>query len=122
MNRRYAFLIVAPLLTLVAGCAQGPSGVAESFMRALEAGDTAKALDYVDPELKQVGGMKLAAGLTNAANSIKALGGFKSLEVTSTATDGDHSNVSMKHIMGNGTAGTETDKLRRVEGKWYITM
>lgn len=122
MIRRAVRRSVVFLPLLAAACSSGPKDVAEKFSTAAYNGDTHGALELLDPDLKQVGGMKLMAALGQAAAKAKSHGGLKSVESTDSKVDGDRGTVTLKEIYGDGTTGTETDKLRKVDGKWFVTI
>ncbi len=119
--RRSMMAAAIALPLMVAGCAKGPGDVATRFTTAASAGDTGKALDDFDPELKQMGGMKLVAGLNQVAIKAKARGGLKSAEVGESKVDGDRGTVTIKETFGDGPTASDVEKVRKVGGRWFVT-
>ena len=61
--------------------------------------------------------------LQDKAKRAKAKGGITSVEVVKVdETDADHAVVTTVTRFGDGATQTDTGKMRRVNGKWYITM
>lgn len=120
--RTRAFVVAAMLLGLTA-CGQGPGDAARAAMEAAGRGQTAEALEQVDPEIKATAGIFIAPMLQDQARKAQAKGGVTSVAVEKVdQTDADHSVVTTVTRYGDGSTQTDTGKVRRVEGKWYITM
>ena len=92
-------------------------------MEAAGRGQTAEALEQVDPEIKATAGIFIAPMLQDKARKAQAKGGVTSVAVEKVdQTDADHSVVTTVTRYGDGSTQTDTGKVRRVDGKWYITM
>lgn len=86
-------------------------------------GQAAEALERIDPEIKATAGIFIAPALQDKAKRAKAKGGVTSVTVEKIdQTDADHAVVTTVTLFGDGSTQTDTDKVRRVDGKWYITM
>jgi hypothetical protein len=92
-------------------------------MEAAGRGQTAEALERIDPEIKASAGVFITPMLQHKAVKAKAKGGVTSVEVEKVdQTDADHAVVTTVTRFGDGSTQTDTGKVRKVEGKWYITM
>jgi hypothetical protein len=116
-------LLVAVCLPLFASaCSSGPSNVVERFTTAAAAGDTGKALDEFDPDLKSVAGIKLIVGLNQIAAKAKARGGLRQIHIDRSDIENDHGTVSITETLGDGSVQTDTEKVRKVDGRWFVTI
>ena len=118
-------MTLAACLALV-GCSgggSGPDAAATTFMEELSGGRTAEAMGRIDPELKQMGGMKITAMMQQRAAEVGKKGGLKEVRVVETTkSDDDHAVVTTEARFGDGTVSREKNKMRRVDGEWYVTM
>ena len=70
-----------------------------------------------------VAAARTLAEYVGKARKAKAKGGVTSVEVEKIdRTDADHAVVTTVTRFGDGSTQTDTGKMRRVNGKWYITM
>lgn len=113
--------LVAILLPLAA-CSSGPSATAEAFDTALAAGHSAEAIEFIDPSIKQVGGPKLMAAMSKAGEGASRKGGLKTVKASDEKVEGDYATLKLNETFGNGNTSTNNMKLRRVDGKWYVTF
>jgi hypothetical protein len=121
MRRVKFFILLAASLSLTS-CGSGPTSVAERFVEAVDAGHTAEAVQYFDPALREVGGPKLMAALDKPAQAARQKGGLKDVEATENKVDGDYAAVTVEERFANGTNAKTDFKMRRVDGKWFVTM
>jgi uncharacterized lipoprotein YehR (DUF1307 family) len=121
MMRRVGVLGLAFCVALSA-CSNSAGTVVEKFNKTIGKGDTTAALDYIDPQLKQIGGMKLLAAVSDAAGKAKAKGGVTSVKTVESKIDGDQGTVKVEDTYGDGSTSIDQEKVRKVDGKWYITM
>lgn len=92
-------------------------------MEAAGRGQTAEALERVDPEIKATAGIFLAPMLQGRATTAKKRGGVTSVAVEKVdRSNADHAVVTTVTRFGDGSTQTDTGKVRRVDGEWYITM
>jgi predicted small lipoprotein YifL len=120
--RTRAFVVMAMLLALTA-CGQGPGDAARAAMEAAGRGQTAEALQRVDPEIKTTAGIFIAPMLQDKARKAQAKGGVTSVMVEKVdQNDADHATVTTVTHFGDGSTQTDSGKVRRVDGKWYITI
>lgn len=116
-------LFAAAALLALTACGQGPGDAARAAMEAAGRGQTAEALERIDPEIKASAGIFITPMLQDKARKAKAKGGVTSVEVEKIdKTDADHAVVTTVTRFGNGSTQTDTGKVRRIDGKWYITM
>ena len=116
-------LVVAAALLALTACGQGPGDAARAAMEAAGRGQTAEALERIDPEIKATAGIFITPMLQDKARKAKAKGGVTSVEVEKVdQTDADHALVTTVTRFGDGSKQTDTGKVRRLDGKWYITM
>ena len=116
-------LVAAAALLALTACGQGPGDAVRAATEAAGRGQTAEALERIDPEIKATAGIFIAPALQEKAKRAKAKGGVTSVTVGKIEpTDADHAVVTTVTRFGNGSTQTEADKVRRVDGKWYITM
>ena len=116
-------LVVAAALIALTACGQGPGDAARAAMEAAGRGQTAEALERIDPEIKATAGIFITPMLQDKARKAKAKGGVTSVEVEKVdQTDADHALVTTVTRFGDGSKQTDTGKVRRLDGKWYITM
>ncbi len=116
-------LVAAAALLALTACGQGPGDAARAAMEAVGRGQTAEALERIDPEIKATAGMFLTPMLQDKAKKAKAKGGVTSVAVEKVEqTDADHAVVTTVTRFGNGSTQTDTGNVRRVDGRWYITM
>ena len=118
--RILAVLIAATFF--LAACSSGPESAATKFTTAAAQGQTAEALELLDPQLKETLGPKLPLVMAGARNRTDARGGLKSVKVKKLSQDGDYATVQISVLYNDESGTTETGRLRRVQGKWYITM
>lgn len=116
-------LVAAAALLALTACGQSPGDAARAAIEAIGRGQTAEALERIDPEIKATAGIFIAPTLQDKARKAKAKGGVTSVEVEKIdRTDADHAVVTTVTRFGDGSTQTDTGKMRRVNGKWYITM
>lgn len=116
-------LVVAAALLALTACGQGPGDAARAAMEAAGRGQTAEALERIDPEIKATAGIFITPMLQDKAMKAKAKGGVTSVEVEKVdEADADHAVVTTVTRFGDGSTQTDTGKVRRIDGKWYITM
>lgn len=116
-------LFAAAALLALTACGQGPGDAARAAMEAAGRGQTAEALELIDPEIKASAGIFITPMLQSKARKAKAKGGVTSVEVEKVdQTDADHAVVTTVTRFGDGSTQTDTGKVRRIDGKWYITM
>lgn len=116
-------LVVAAALLALTACGQGPGDAARAAMEAAGRGQTAEALERIDPEIKASAGIFITPMLQDKARKAKAKGGVTSVEVEKVDhTEADHAVVTTVTRFGDGSTQTDTGKVRKVDGKWYITM
>ncbi len=117
-----SILLTVPLALALAGCGSSPETAATRFVEAADNGHTSEALDHIDPAIKQVGGPKLVAAMGKAGASAKAKGGLKKVAVVDAKQEGDYATLVVEENFNNGTASKSNFKMRKFEGKWYVTM
>ncbi|MDR6147617.1 hypothetical protein QE363_003410 [Sphingomonas sp. SORGH_AS870] len=116
-------LVVAAALLALTACGQGPGDAARAAIEAIGRGQTAEALERIDPEIKATAGIFITPMLQDKARKAKAKGGVTSVEVEKVDhTEADHAVVTTVTRFGDGSKQTDTGKVRRINGKWYITM
>ncbi|KTT98987.1 DUF4878 domain-containing protein [Sphingomonas sanguinis] len=116
-------LVAAAALLALTACGQGPGDAARAAMEAAGRGQTAEALERIDPEIKATAGILITPMLQGKAANAQKRGGVTSVEVEKIdKTDPDHAVVTTVTRFGNGSTQTDTGKVRRIDGKWYITM
>lgn len=107
----------------LAACSAGPGDAARGFMEDKAAGRTAEAMERMDPAMAQTVGPMIAVVLATEATKGKKAGGLKDVKVVETRqTDADHAIVRAEGHYGNGTVAREETKMRRIDGRWYVTM
>ncbi|MEG3092962.1 MULTISPECIES: DUF4878 domain-containing protein [Sphingomonas] len=116
-------LFAAAALLALTACGQGPGDAARAAMEAAGRGQTAEALERIDPEIKATAGIFITPMLQGKAANAQRRGGVTSVEVEKVdQTDADHALVTTVTRFGDGSKQTDTGKVRRLDGKWYITM
>lgn len=116
-------LVAAAALLALTACGQGPGDTVRAATEAAGRGQAAEALERIDPEVKATAGIFITPMLQDKAAKAKKRGGVTSVEVEKVdQTDGDHAVVTTVTHFGDGSTQTDTDKVRKVDGKWYITM
>jgi ABC-type glycerol-3-phosphate transport system substrate-binding protein len=118
--RILAILVAATVF--LAACSSGPESAATRFMTAAAKGHTAEAVELLDPQLKETLGPKLPLVIAGAQRQADAKGGLKSVKAKMLSQDGDYATVQISILYNDESGKTETARLRRVQGKWYITM
>lgn len=116
-------LFAAAALLALTACGQGPCDAARAAMEAAGRGQTAEALERIDPEIKATAGIFITPMLQGKAANAQKRGGLTSVEVEKIdQTDADHAVVTTVTRFGDGSTQTDTGKVRKIDGKWYITM
>lgn len=116
-------LVAAAALLALTACGQGPGDAVRAATEAAGRGQAAEALERIDPEIKATAGIFITPALQEKAKRAKAKGGVTSVTVGKIdQADADHAVVTTVTRFGDGSTQTDTDKVRRVDGKWYITM
>lgn len=116
-------LVAAAALLALTACGQGPGEAARAAVEAAGRGQTAEALERIDPEIKATAGILITPMLQGKAANAQKRGGVTSVEVEKVdQMDADHAVVTTVTRFGDGATQTDTGKVRKVEGKWYITM
>lgn len=116
-------LLVVPVLSLLlVACSSGPANTFERFDQAVAAGHSAEAMELIDPGIRQVGGPKLIAALAQAGKAASAKGGLKAVNVLNQKVEGDYATLNLEETFGDGSKKVSDVKMRRVDGKWYVTF
>jgi hypothetical protein len=115
------WLILAAAL-LLSACSSSPETVAAKFGDAGAKGHVAEAMELLDPQVRQTFGAKLPLAIEQAQRKANARGGVKSVEAVKVSEEGDYATVTVTTYYNDGTSGNGTTRLRRVDGKWYISM
>jgi hypothetical protein len=115
-------VFLLPWTLLLSACASQPERVAKDFTQAVSEGDTARALESVDPEIRKQSGPKLTFLLDAAARESDARGGLKSVATQSVSERGDQARVRMTTVYHDGATETKIVRLRRVGGRWYLSV
>lgn len=114
--------LVAPLALMLSACSSGPESVAENFVEKAAAGETAAAMEMIDPSIRAAGGQKLMTNIQNAPRSYQTKGGLADVKASEVSSQGDYATVNIEETYRNGEKGNSPVKLRKVDGTWYITM
>lgn len=116
-------LVAAAALLALTACGQGPGDAVRAATEAAGRGHTAEALERIDPEIKGTAGIFITPALQDKARKAKAKGGVTSVTVEKVdQIDADHAVVTTVTHFGDGSKQTDTGKVRRADGEWYITM
>lgn len=115
------------MLICMAGCGggSGPEATVKQFARAIEKGETEKAMDLMSA--KELEGMdsdektKVRALLGAMTGEIEKKGGIKSIEIDDVKMEDDTAEVTATTTYGNGESETGTTKLVKEDGKWKIS-
>ena len=107
---------------MLSACSKGPESVAAKFTTAGSKGHVAEATELMDPQMRATFGAKLPMAIAQAERKASARGGLKSVEAEELSQDGDYATVRVITHYNDGSSTSETARLRRVEGKWYISM
>ena len=110
------------LSVLLSACGRGPDDTAVTFVKAANAGRTAEALEQLDPTVREMGGPKLAAAVGAQQKKNAAKGELKDVTVDSTKVDGDYATVVVREKFSKASDATSNMKMRKVDGKWFVTM
>mgnify|MGYP001627080150 CR=1 FL=1 len=108
----------------LAACGESPESTVKNFYRAVEDGKIEKALEYVDPNIRQVWGGKLAIVLAAESEKIRRCGGIKSIETEVVEANGDRrvvkTTIEYKNSGGDKrcNAKSTNEKLVKMDGKW----
>ena len=122
-TRDFRPLVAAAALLALIACGQGPGDAVRAATEAAGRGQGAEALERIDPEIKATAGIFITPMLQDKAAKAKKRGGVTSVTVGKVdQTDADHAVVTTVTRFGDGSTQTDTDKVRRVDGKWCITM
>lgn len=117
VKRLSALLVLLPLTA----CTAGPDDRAEEFIEAAANGETAKAVEHIDPQIRQLFGPKLMAGVQRQAETVRQRGGLKSVDAFNATVTGDSATVDVKVQYKSAAEESAKMKLRKVEGEWYVT-
>ena len=123
MKHLFCVLILACTFALV-GCGGGssPGDAVKELTYAMEAGDAEKVKELV-PELgENLGDGKIDTMVKQAAKEAKEEGGIKSITIDKEEINGDTAKVTATMTNGNGKSETEDFDLKKVDGKWVLTM
>lgn len=123
-SARLEVLVLAATLA-ASGCSRAgdPGDAASAFVSEVAKGRQAEALERVDPQLRQIGGMMLGMGLAEGTARAKRNGGLKEVRVLrSERTDDTHAVVTTETFYNDGSSRRDTGKLRLFEGTWFVTM
>lgn len=107
---------------MLSACSKGPESVATQFSTAGGKGHVAEATELLDPQMRATFGAKLPMAIAAAQQKANARGGLKSVESEKLSQDGDYATVRVITHYNDGSSTSETARLRRVDGKWYISM
>lgn len=113
--------IFLPWILLLSACASEPEQAARDFTQAVSNGDSARALEHIDPEIRQQTGEKLSFLLEASAREADARGGLKSIDSETVSEQGDQARVRMTTVYHNGSTETKIVRLRRADGRWYMS-
>jgi hypothetical protein len=74
-------LVAGAALLAQTACGQGPGDAARAAIEAVGRGQTAEALERIDPEIKATAGIFITPALQEKAKRAKAKGGVKSVAI-----------------------------------------
>ncbi len=125
MNKHsWAALAVAAMAAVVlAGCSKSPETVVEKFYRAVGAGETAQAREYMSRQVVDLlGETKVSAGIQAETESIKRCGGIH--QVTSQLLGDEQERHGTTTVSYDGNCPTRTEKTKLVQehGDWKLTL
>jgi len=119
-------ILAVCLLLSISGCGffkSGPSQIVEEFYNAVEAGEIEKALTLVSSRaVGVIGEDKLKAGFAQQTRQIEAEGGVTLFEITEEKVKGESAEVTIRMVLGDGEAQTETIPLIQEDGDWKIDL
>jgi hypothetical protein len=121
---RFAHLLLASILLAVPGCGStdGPGDTARQFVTDVAQGRQGEALERVDPQLRQIGGMMLGMSLAQETARARQAGGLKDVRVLKAERNDDlHYSVTTEITYKDGSSRTDTGKLRLIDGRWFVT-
>ncbi|MEY4561819.1 MAG: hypothetical protein RLZZ618_1096 [Pseudomonadota bacterium] len=120
--KRPLLLPVLVAATLLAACSKSPESTAESFFKALSAGEITEAQTYLSSEVTSLLGPKKAqAGLTQEAKRIQACGGIKDIDLKLTG-QGQLRTGSATIVYAGSACKTKDTRVNLIkeEGQWKI--
>lgn len=117
--RKSSFVVFSAFL--LASCASGPSDEAKEFVTATADGNTGRAIELIDPSIRQVAGPKLPMMLQAQASKIRDRGGISEISTAGEDVTGDQATVKLRITYKGGFTEEAPFKMRQVDGKWYVT-
>lgn len=121
-HKNAAMLILSTVL--LTACGGSPQSAVEGFYRAIDAGNSKKALDYFDQETRQMWGGKLVAAIAQNIEKAEKCGGIDDIKTEQIAERGDlrviKATVSFKN--DKCTRTTEDFRLIKSDGSWRIVL
>ena len=114
-------LIAVSALLSLAACSVGPDDRAEDFIEATANGNTAEAIEHFDPQIRQMFGPKVMAGLQRQTETVRQRGGLTSVDALNPVIAGDSATVDVKIQYKSAPEENAKMKLRKVDGEWYVT-
>lgn len=119
-------LVLLGLFVVVMNCSlvESPSTVVKQFYKLAADGKLNDAYELISKEgkelLKNLGGGAMAIG--QLTQKIKNQKGIKNMEILKEEIQGDLAIVNVKITYGDGSSGTETEKLIKENGKWRLSV
>lgn len=124
MKHLLATLLLVGSFALV-GCGGGgssPGDAVKEMTYAMEAGDAEKVKELI-PELgENLGDGKIDTMVKQAAKETEESGGIESIVIDKEEINGDTAKVTATMTSGNGDVETDDFDLKKVDGKWVVTM
>ena len=114
-------LVAVLALLSLAACSVGPDDRAEDFIEAAANGNTAEAIEHVDPQIRQMMGPKIMAGVQRQTETVRQRGGLTSVAASNPVIAGDSATVDLKIQYKSAPEENGKMTLRKVDGDWYVT-
>lgn len=122
--KQIAHALILGFCLMLAACTEADPGTRiEEFIKVVANGELSKTLSFYSPRLikslEESQKQRIVNSLGAITNQMKADGGLQKMS-TSSDVQGEVATVKATATFGNGKTSTNTFRLIKIDGKWYL--
>ena len=122
--KQIAHALILGFCLMLAACTEADPGTRiEEFIKVVANGELSKTLGFYSPRLikslEESQKQRIVNSLGAITNQMKADGGLQKMS-TSSEVQGEVATVNATATFGNGKTSTNTFRMIKIDGKWYL--